>query len=367
MCVVGINCIGTRHSGAAQIVLDLIDGLVQLTEIETIVAFSTGENQRRFKFPPIDKLCVVDVPAITNNAIIRFIWLQVAFRRLVQRYSCDVVFNMNNVAGVVPVPQVLFVQQSLYFSREALRAYAKNDSGNGVRFRMHLEHRVMKCFYKISSINAKAVVVQTDLMKRCLVEQLGIRPDKITVVRPAAPKMASHMQPERRFSPEFRHWLYVGNNCPYKNIETIYKAAEISRKKECRWVFHIVGFKDPLVKADLPIVFHGFLHHEQLSSLYRLADALILPSLTETVGLPMLEALSFGTPVVCADRPYAHEICERRAVFFDPFSAESLVEKLSNLTPLTNQERVSHKNWVRMKYGRDDNALQIWGILRNSL
>jgi len=50
----------------------------------------------------------------------------------------------------------------------------------------------------------------------------------------------------------------------------------------------------------------GQLKTGSLRRVYELATVLVQPSLTETVGLPMLEAMSVGTPVLAADRPYAH-------------------------------------------------------------
>ena len=58
---------------------------------------------------------------------------------------------------------------------------------------------------------------------------------------------------------------------------------------------------------------------------------LALPSLVETVGLPLLESMSLGVPVVAADRPYAREICGDAAEFFDPKSSESFAASAGRL------------------------------------
>ena len=57
-----------------------------------------------------------------------------------------------------------------------------------------------------------------------------------------------------------------------------------------------------------------------------------MPSLVETVGLPLLEAMSLNVPVLAADRPYAHDICEDAAVYFDPLSVEDFARKAHLLT-----------------------------------
>jgi glycosyltransferase involved in cell wall biosynthesis len=68
-----------------------------------------------------------------------------------------------------------------------------------------------------------------------------------------------------------------------------------------------------------------------LTEAYTLADLLIMPSLQETVGLPMLEAMNAGTPVLAADRPYAREICQDAASFFDPTDAGDLAFRIEAL------------------------------------
>jgi len=75
----------------------------------------------------------------------------------------------------------------------------------------------------------------------------------------------------------------------------------------------------------------GYLQGAELRQAYELADALVMPSLVETVGLPMLEAMNVGIPVIAADRPYAHDVCEDAAVFFDPLDASALAHRITRV------------------------------------
>ena len=58
--------------------------------------------------------------------------------------------------------------------------------------------------------------------------------------------------------------------------------------------------------------------HETLESLYALADCLVLPTLHEGFGLPVLEAMARGVPVVCSDLPVLREVAGSAALYFDP-------------------------------------------------
>jgi glycosyltransferase involved in cell wall biosynthesis len=70
----------------------------------------------------------------------------------------------------------------------------------------------------------------------------------------------------------------------------------------------------------------GWVEQEELAAFYALSDALLLPSLFESCGLPVLEAMAAGTPVVTADRYGTKELAEGAAVLVDPESVESIVD-----------------------------------------
>ena len=78
---------------------------------------------------------------------------------------------------------------------------------------------------------------------------------------------------------------------------------------------------------DRSVIGLGALGEAELGEAYRMADLLIMPSLVETVGLPMLEAMSMSVPVLAAKREYAIEICRDAAVLFDPLSTRDFAEK----------------------------------------
>jgi glycosyltransferase involved in cell wall biosynthesis len=70
---------------------------------------------------------------------------------------------------------------------------------------------------------------------------------------------------------------------------------------------------------------------EDLAAFYSMADALLLPSLFESCGLPVLEAMAAGTPVVTADRYGTRELAEGAAVLVDPESIESIADGIQRV------------------------------------
>lgn len=126
-----------------------------------------------------------------------------------------------------------------------------------------------------------------------------------------------------------KYFLYVGNAYPHKNLEMLIRAAS---RVAARIIF--VGRDD---------YFYRRLHikpkkvtDEELSNLYEHAEALVFPSRMEGFGLPALEALAHGCPVIASDIPVFHEILGDIPKYFDPHDEEALVECLKN-PPLRSQ------------------------------
>lgn len=75
----------------------------------------------------------------------------------------------------------------------------------------------------------------------------------------------------------------------------------------------------------------GRLDHEGCQMQYADADALVFPSVLESYGLPLVEAMTIGLPILAADLPYAKVLCGEEAIYFDPESAESLYQGCEEL------------------------------------
>lgn len=132
--------------------------------------------------------------------------------------------------------------------------------------------------------------------------------------------------------------LYVGNAYPHKNLELLVEVMN-------RGIFHgitlvLVGKEDyfyqrlkKFVKkiGCKNIIFTGFVPDDELDVLYRFGRAYLFPSLYEGFGLPPLEAMSKGLPVIAASGSCLPEILGDAALYFDPRNKESLVSILQKL------------------------------------
>lgn len=188
---------------------------------------------------------------------------------------------------------------------------------------------------------AAHIITVSQFAKRDIIERYPAAVGKVSVTYEAAdplcrfmPREASDQLLDRLslFSPVSSdgahgilqsYFLYVGNAYPHKNLGLLLDAAE--RLPEQRFV--LVGKEDHFyarLRGDAErrglgnVIFAGFLTDQELSVLYRNAVAYVFPSLYEGFGLPPLEAMTFGLPVVSSDRASLPEVLGSAALYFDP-------------------------------------------------
>lgn len=141
-------------------------------------------------------------------------------------------------------------------------------------------------------------------------------------------------------SSEKKVLLYVGNMKPHKNLKSLLKAFAMMESRN-KVILMLAGkaFKgeDTLEKIEKEldikqyVVHTGYIDKKELIDLYNLADLFIFPSLYEGFGLPPLEAMACGTPVICSNTSSLPEIVGNAAVKVDPESADKISEEIEKL------------------------------------
>jgi alpha-1,2-rhamnosyltransferase len=106
-----------------------------------------------------------------------------------------------------------------------------------------------------------------------------------------------------------------------------------------------------------------------LLSLYKKSHAVIIASYAEGFGLPIVEAMHAGTNVFCSDIPIFREIAGDYAVYFDPFSPESLelnvMNSLNNIVIDPNANNQSKKSWISWDQSTRQLLTKIVGLSKN--
>jgi glycosyltransferase involved in cell wall biosynthesis len=198
----------------------------------------------------------------------------------------------------------------------------------------------------LAARRADHIVTVSNYSKNQIMEELRIPESRISVIhcavgsrfhRPA--KLKEIQSAVAALHLDRPYLLYVGNLKPHKNVATLLRAfAYLRREKRLQHSLLLVGNdlhgKQPILQqcARLNITdavtFAPHLPAAMLPAIYAAADLLALPSTMEGFGLPLIEAMACGTPVICSDAASLPEVAGDAALYFDPKSEDQLISQI---------------------------------------
>ena len=235
-----------------------------------------------------------------------------------------------------------------------------------------LTYWLKNLFYKLTIKSAlkraKKIMAVSKHTKDDIVQQFGIKPEKIEVIYLGLTKLpqTGENSNDKKVIIDYNininlpYILYVGNAYPHKNLEKL--ISTFTKLEDLQLV--LVGKIDYFYKRlqslseklglEKKVLFLGYVPDEKLAVLYKNAKAYIFPSLYEGFGLPPLEAMSFGIPVVSSNASCLPEILEQAALYFKPKNNDEMIEKINQVVTdedlrqkLINQgfEQIKKYNW----------------------
>jgi glycosyltransferase involved in cell wall biosynthesis len=221
---------------------------------------------------------------------------------------------------------------------------------------------VLRAMIRRATRVATRVLTVSAATRDDLVRLLGVPADRIDVV-PLAGSAPSSTGVARR--PDLL--LSVGNRMPHKNFERLLDAlALLPEAGRPHLVITGSHGDDPLrpaveARGLAPWVeLRGWLAPEELERLYAEATALVFPTLFEGFGLPTLEAMARGCPVICSDLPVMREVAGVAAVYVDPADPASIAAAIARVVAdpaegermsLAGLERAQGFSWSKTAEG----------------
>lgn len=195
-----------------------------------------------------------------------------------------------------------------------------------------------KYFFK-NILRSDMIITGSEYSKQEILERLNFESDKIRVIYHGVDHdiFKKYENIELNIEIPAKFILSVGSIEPRKNLLGLLKAYDSlgkAIKEEYKLV--LVGFKGWHNKDIMDIVnnnkanihYLGFVSDEELVKLYNLASLFVFPSFYEGFGLPPLEAMACGTPVITSDTTSMPEICGDAAIYIDPYDINSIREKI---------------------------------------
>lgn len=196
---------------------------------------------------------------------------------------------------------------------------------------------------------ADRVLTVSEASKRDILRYFNVSAGKVEVIPNAiddrfgvAPSDEEIAQVRERYQLHAPFLLYAGNIKPHKNLERLIEAfGDLRRRGFDAVKLLIIGdqvTKYPALrhavhrcKLHTHVRFFGFVPDRMLAVLYRLADAFVFPSLYEGFGLPPLEAMASGTPVITSNVSSLPEVVGDAALLVDPYDTGAIADALERV------------------------------------
>ena len=246
--------------------------------------------------------------------------------------------------------------------------YLSNQSTEQKTYR----HGVERLFDKLALLGLKrasAIIAISEHTKQTLIEHLGIPATKIQVVpngmdhrlfRPV--RVTDSFRAKHKLPSTHQYLLFVGPDTPRKNLHRLVDAFAQLKTEMPNLRLIKVGkrayeqgqteLQRQIDELDLhnEIIFLDQVTDQELVELYALADVYVFPSLYEGFGLPPLEAMACGTPVVCSNSASLPEVVGDAAMMVDPLDTGAMANAIASiLKSNTLQDELMHRGLKQAK------------------
>lgn len=209
--------------------------------------------------------------------------------------------------------------------------------------------KALNCYFEKGIANASALITDSIFIKNELVREFGICSEKINSIPLGVNPVYRPLDEVKtkkcldNFNLKFKNYfLTVGTLEPRKNLKLVLNAFNsLPQHIRQQYPLVIVGVKgwethslekliNPLVSLGHVKVL-GYLHENELHQVLASASVLVYPSLYEGFGLPPLEAMAAGTPVICSNVSAIPEVTGQAAILIDPNDVDELNQKMQQI------------------------------------
>lgn len=340
-----------------------LEGLLPaLAQAGATLSIAVKDSDAEWMYEIVPGARVITPGRVVRSRPLRLLWEQFGLPRTARRASADIVFDPHYTMPLFTrLPRVVTLHDATFFS--------------------HPEHhgRLKRVFFrtwtKLSLKRAAVVIAPSEATKRELVKRLGARTDRIVVAPHGVDTSTFHVpdadEVERAADTVgSAHWLaFLGTLEPRKNLRSLVRALprvladEATTRRFPGLTLALIGGKgwdtelDPVIEASparASIRRLGYVPNHELSGLLGGAVAVVYPSIAEGFGLPVIEAMACGAPILTTRALSLPEVGGSVAYYTEPDEhsiASALVSMLNDPELAARREagveRAAEFTWER--------------------
>lgn len=356
---IDIRNIGKNRTGSEVVVLELTKNILELDSENEYLLFTDTKDEKileniRSSLKLSDKKNATIVSLEAKN---KFIWAGWVMPKYMWQNKLDVFHTEYILPFFIPKRVKIVV----HIHDVSFKVYRKMILNRDLFFLDLLIPRSIKRSDKIIAVST--------FTKDEIIKYYKVDPDKIEVVFNSINMMGSGEVSQEtiekvktKYSLPNKYVLYIGTLQPRKNIPTLIRAFAKIRNKLTDFRLVIAGsktahnFDQEIEKAILEtglkegddLVFTGFIEAGDKVVVYRGAKVFVYPSFYEGFGIPILEALSQGVPVLASNIDPHREVADEAGVYFPPSDIDILADKLYNICV----DKIENKRLIELGLAR---------------
>jgi glycosyltransferase involved in cell wall biosynthesis len=331
-----INAMSAETGGIATYTNNLAHSLFQ-RKVEVTFALSNEFNLEA-------DVPIIRLPAYRMRPFQRVIWEQSIWRRIVKKYKPDILFSSANFGLLIsPVPQVLLMREGGLFDPFYLTNIGSSLDTGTIFKRIARRHLILA-----SARSSKLILTPSEAMKNLLITWAEDLSDRIEVNRygtvPMFFKKSTKTRPWKKDG--ILKLLYISAYYPHKQPGMISEAtaqlnalgipSHLTVTMDLNQISNTKGGEKDffMLKKGVErghVTMAGSVPYTNLPNVYSNHDLFIFPSISETFGHPLVEAMAMEIPIVASDTPTHREVCKNSALYFSPLYPSELVEQIQHL------------------------------------
>ena len=270
-----------------------------------------------------------------RHPILWHIWFQYSVRKYIQKVQPDLFISPDGFMSLGLKIPTLLVIHDIAFEHEPTHVG-------------WLTGKYYRHYSKQFALAADSIVTVSEFSKQDIIKLYGIESSKISVVYNGVNDLFQPIQIKeqeevrKKYTSSNAYFLYTGSIHPRKNLHNILRAFEIFKTKNNNSVkLLIVGRKAwqygevtkvyQSMKFRESVIFTGHIIPEELSKIMGAAIALVYTSFFEGFGIPIIEAMQSGTPVITSNISVMPETAGTAAVFVNPYEPQSIANAMERI------------------------------------
>jgi len=338
-----------KVGGTESYIRNLLDGLYEHSnnkELQFVLFLAKDNHHTFYKYFDKENFTKIIMPIQSKNAIIRIIKENLLLNKYAKDNNVDLMFvpvyskplsKNKKIPYIITIHDLQALHYPEYFSK--------------------IKNLWLKYAWKRCAITADRIVAISNFVKRDIEDKLGIARNKIEVIYNPITNLENFEDFDKIKSKynikENNYYYTVSALLPHKNLKTLIllmkKLKEENNDLDKKLVITGVSGNDRSkinqlihdLSLNKEVVFTGFISNEERNTLYKNAKIFLFPSIFEGFGMPPIEAMMLGTPVITTKETSLYEVTQGKAYYVnDPFDVDEWV----------NLIKMVENNYTRKKY-----------------